>query len=81
MAINRRNFNKLMLAATAGIVAGYHTTASSGGETQVAEKHACTGMNACQGQWACKTGYNGCACNNFCLCYGGCSTGVSHSYK
>ena len=81
MDMKRRDFNKLMLAAAAGIIAGCEseTTATSGGETQVAvaEKHVCKGQNECKSQGGCKTGDNGCAGKNSCKGNGGCQVPVN----
>lgn len=87
MGIDRRNFNKLILASVAGIMAGFQTTALSYGGGRkpqpVADKlaaadnkHACKGMNACKGQGACKTSDNGCAGKNSCKGKGGCAIPV-----
>ena len=94
MDINRRDFNKLMLAVVAGIFAGCEreTTATSEGETQIAEaeteaevapieKHACKGLNDCKGQGGCSTGDAGCAGKNSCKGQGGCATADKHACK
>ncbi len=73
MEMKRRNFNKLMLAATAGILAGCEATTPTGG-SQSAAKHECKGHNECKGQGGCKTGDNGCAGKNSCKGHGGCKT-------
>ena len=74
MSIDRRNFNKLILASVAGIMAGFQTTALSYGggrpEPVADNKHAC------KGQGACKTGDNGCAGKNSCKGKGGCAIPV-----
>ena len=54
MTMERRDFNKLLLGAVTGILAGSQIgSVSAGGEAaKGSDKHACKGMNACKGQGA-----------------------------
>ena len=79
MAINRRNFNKLMLASVAGIMSGLQVSTASTEATLLAEKNACKGMNACKGQGGCKTGDNSCAGKNSCKGNGGCAVPIENA--
>ena len=81
MAINRRNFNKLMLASVAGIMSGLQMTVSPDVRAEGSDKHACKGMNSCQAQGGCSTGDSGCAGKNSCKGHGGCETVAKHSCK
>ena len=61
--MKRRDFNKLLSAAVAGMFAGGALSGckTSGGTSDMAavEPHACRGLNSCKGQGA--GGGNGCA--------------------
>jgi len=76
MAINRRDFGKVMLGVTGGLLVGTQlaTVASAGeeGEEKKAKEHACKGENECKGQGGCKSGDGGCAGKNSCKGKGGC---------
>ena len=52
MSMKRRNFNKLLLGAVAGILAGTRAriVVADDEATEGGEKHACKGMNECKGQ-------------------------------
>jgi hypothetical protein len=86
--MNRREFNKLLSAAAAGILgagalAGCKGNGKSGDEAKAgvaAEKHACKGLNTCKGKGGCATGDAGCAGKNSCKGKGGCAT-VKHECK
>ena len=85
--LNRRDFNKLAMAAFGGILAG--TMAGCGGEeaaeeapppsagegeaaaTETAEAHVCRGLNACEGK-----GVGG---DNACAGQGACATAEAHT--
>lgn len=43
------------------------------------EKHACAGLNSCEGKGGCKAGDNGCAGKNTCAGKGGCATVAHHA--
>ena len=75
MSMERRNFNKLLLGAVTGILAGctqVRNVVAKGEATEGDEKHACKGMNECKGQGGCKSGDNGCTGKNSCKGKGGC---------
>jgi hypothetical protein len=77
----------ILTAAVSGLFLGSVATLSScnkaadtkteGGAMAVAEKHACKGLNTCNGKGGCKTGDKGCAGKNSCTGKGGCAT-VKH---
>jgi hypothetical protein len=83
--MNRRDFNKLLSAAVAGMVgAGALASCSSNGKHDDAgggAKHACKGMNDCKGKGGCASGNNGCKGKNDCKGKGGCATAAAHSCK
>jgi len=83
MSMKRRNFNKLLLGAVAGILAGTQARSVVAQEeaTEGGEKHVCKGMNECKGQGGCETGDNGCAAKNSCKGHGGCATSAKHDCK
>ncbi len=83
MGMKRRNFNKLLLGAVAGILAGAQVRSVVAEEeaTEGGEKHACKGMNECKGQGGCESGDNGCAGKNSCKGHGGCATSAKHGCK
>ena len=64
--MNRRDFNKMMLAAVGGVMAGARTAKAHHLDDAVASKPAdksgnsCKGKNACKGKGGCKSGDNGC---------------------
>jgi hypothetical protein len=82
MAMNRRDFGKVMLGVTGGLLAGSQlaNVASAEEEEKVdvskLPAHDCAGKNACKGQGGCKSGDNGCAGKNSCKGKGGCKTPV-----
>ena len=77
MKVNRRNFNKMMLASIGGLLAGARLGPSYAGDAYATgDKHACKGMNACKGQGGCKTGDAGCAGKNSCKGKGGCAVPI-----
>ena len=84
MAINRRDFGKVMLGVTGGLLAGTQlaNVASAGeeGEEKTEHEHACKGQNDCKGQGGCKSGDNGCAGKNSCKGKGGCKVPVDPSH-
>ncbi len=73
MSFNRRDFAKVMLGVTGGLLVGACATqnAPAGGSVSRA-RHECKGLNECKGQGGCKTGDNGCAGKNSCKGHGGC---------
>ncbi len=83
MSMKRRNFNKLLLGAVAGILAGTQGRDVIAQEETIegGEKHACKGMNECKGQGGSETGDNGCAGKNSCKGHGGCATSAKHGCK
>ena len=83
MSMKRRNFNKLLLGAVAGILAGTQGRTVYAGEAadEGGDKHACKGMNDCKGQGGCESGDNGCAGKNSCKGHGGCATSAKHGCK
>lgn len=76
MGLKRRDFNKVIIAAFGGIVAGSTLgCASDGSEHAVADAgHECAGHNACKGHGGCEGGDNGCKGKNSCEGKGGCKT-------
>ena len=87
MAMNRRDFGKVMLGVTGGLLAGAQLASVASAEEQQGEvdlsklpKHDCAGKNACKGQGGCKSGDNGCAGKNSCKGKGGCKTPVDPSH-
>ena len=88
MAMNRRNFGKVMLGVTGGLLAGAQlANVAFAGEEKKEEvdlsklpKHDCAGKNACKGQGGCKAGDAGCAGKNSCKGKGGCKTPVDPSH-
>ncbi len=86
MSMNRRDFGKVMLGVTGGLLAGaqFANVASAGEEENKdlskLPKHECAGKNACKGQGGCKAGDNGCAGKNSCKGKGGCKTPVDPSH-
>ncbi len=81
MSMNRRDFGKVMLGVTGGLVAGSQlANVAFAGEEKELPKHDCAGKNACKGQGGCKSGDNGCAGKNSCKGKGGCKTPVDPSH-
>ncbi|MGH8251491.1 MAG: hypothetical protein ACREVI_12480 [Steroidobacteraceae bacterium] len=85
--MNRRDFGKVMLGVTGGLIAGTQlaTVASAGEEKEKVDlsklpKHECKGQNECKGQGGCKPGDNGCAGKNSCKGKGGCKTPVDPAH-
>ena len=70
--MKRRDFNKFVAAAIAGLAAASATGAAFAGDKQ--EKHVCKGKNSCKGNDGCKTGDNVCAGKNSCKGKGGCQS-------
>ena len=76
--MERREFNKIVGAAMAGLVAGSRAVAGDDkSETDKAAKHVCRGKNDCNGQGGFKTADNACAGKNACKGKGGCA-GPAH---
>jgi hypothetical protein len=87
MAINRRDFGKVMLGVTGGLLAGAQVANVAFAEEEKQEvdlsklpEHECAGKNACKGQGGCKSGDQGCAGKNSCKGKGGCKTPVDPSH-
>jgi len=81
MAMNRRDFGKVMLGVTGGLLAGTQlVNVASAGEEKEEHKHDCAGKNECKGQGGCKSGDNGCAGKNSCKGKGGCKVPVDPSH-
>lgn len=84
MSMNRRDFGKVMLGVTGGLLAGAQivNVASAAEEKAEGEKHdhECAGKNACKGQGGCKSGDGGCAGKNSCKGKGGCKVPVDPSH-
>lgn len=81
--MDRRDFNKMVVAAMGGIMAGAAIGGCSTGDkkeasTQEMEKHACKGRNSCKGNGGCKTATNECKGKNACKGQGGCATVAHH---
>ena len=79
MDMKRRDFNKLMVAAAAGMVAGSQTVALAGDPDAGCPKHSCKGQNECKGKGGCKSSDHGCAGKNSCKGKGGCDP--AHTYE
>ncbi len=80
--MNRRDFNKMMLAAASGLVAGAAVPAFADhheGKAEGGGKHDCKGQNACKGKGGCKTDANECKGHNACKGKGGCKTKEGHT--
>jgi hypothetical protein len=86
MAMNRRDFGKVMLGVTGGLLAGAQLTKVALAEDEKdvdlskLPKHDCAGKNSCKGQGGCKSGDNGCAGKNSCKGKGGCKVPVDPSH-
>jgi hypothetical protein len=64
--MDRRQFNKVMGAAVAGMLAGSKAFAGDAAAEDKGGKHVCKGKNECKGMGGCKTGDGGCAGKNTC---------------
>ena len=73
--MDRRQFNTVMGAVVAGMVAGTKVFADSHTEKKAdaTDKHICKGHNDCKGKGGCKTEANACAGKNECKGKGGCN--------
>jgi hypothetical protein len=84
MSMNRRDFGKVMLGVTGGLLAGAQIAygAEEGKEPDLSKlpTHDCAGKNACKGQGGCKAGDAGCAGKNSCKGKGGCKTPVDPTH-
>jgi hypothetical protein len=79
MAMNRRDFGKVMLGVTGGLLAGAEIAkVAMAGEEAGGDDHVCKGHNACKGKGGCKSGDGGCAGKNSCKGKGGCATNAKH---
>jgi hypothetical protein len=81
---NRIASGALVAFAVTGLLAGFSMSCASDSqkmELKDADKHACKGMNACQGKGGCKTDANACAGKNACKNKGGCATAAKHGCK
>ena len=77
MAMNRRDFGKVMLGVTGGLLAGAEfAKVAYAGEEGGGDNHVCKGHNECKGKGGCKGGDGGCAGKNSCKGKGGCSVPV-----
>jgi len=79
--MNRREFNKVLGAVGASLVAGARVTAQEKKADDKAPKHVCKAFNECKGQGGCKTGDAGCAGKNSCKGKGGCATTPHHECR
>lgn len=79
--MDRRDFNKLMGAAVAGMLVGSKVSAQTAKPEEKKEAHICKGKNACKGQGGCKSGDAGCAGKNSCKGKGGCAVPVKTEEK
>jgi hypothetical protein len=77
--IQRRDFNKMLLAVVGGVITG--ATVGCGTPKKKATStptstaaHACAKQNACKGKGVCATGDKGCAGKNTCKGAGGCAS-------
>ena len=67
MSMNRRDFGKVMLGVTGGLLAGAQVAkVAYAGEEGGGDNHVCKGHNACKGKGGCKGGDGGCAGKNSC---------------
>jgi hypothetical protein len=80
--MNRRDFGKVMLGVTGGLLAGSQlaNVAFAGDDKKATPAHDCAGKNACKGQGGCKSGDGGCAGKNSCKGKGGCKVPVDPSH-
>ena len=77
MVMKRRDFNKLLLGAVGGIVAGSVMGCESDDQPTESSSGAasCKGTNECKGKGGCKTDANSCKGQNACKGKGGCKAG------
>src|SRR5262245_6476923 len=78
--MDRREFNKIMGAVVAGMVAGSRLSAEDAkkAEAPAADKHVCKGHNACKGKGGCKADPNKCAAGkNECKGKGNCAAAAA----
>lgn len=84
MEIQRRDFNKMLLAAVGGVITGA-TVGCGGGEKKgdgkngggkdvKSDAHICKGQNGCEKKGNCKSGDKGCKGLNTCKKNGGCAS-------
>ena len=67
MAMNRRDFGKVMLGVTGGLLAGAEIAkVAMAGEEAGGDDHVCKGHNACKGKGGCKSAQNDCKGKNAC---------------
>ena len=78
MSMKRRKFNKLLLGAATGIIAGSQvsTVMADDEATEGSDKHVCKGRNDCKGQ-----GGGASAGKNACKGQGECATSAKHDCK
>ena len=82
MTMNRRDFSRVMLGVTGGLLAGTRwTPARAGEEGKEGDQHVCKGRNQCKGQGGCGTGDGGCAGKNSCKGKGGCASSAMHECR
>ncbi len=80
----KKTATTILAAAVTGLFMGGTMTGCASGETTMTaaemglEKHACKGMNTCEGQGGCTTATNDCAGKNACEGMGGCATVAHH---
>ncbi len=73
--MNRRDFNKMMLAAVGGVLAGSQVARADHHEGGGKGKgHDCSGKNECKGKGGCRSGDKGCIGKNSCKGKGGCKS-------
>ena len=72
--MHRRQFNKLMGAAVAGMTIGSHALAQENATEDKPDKHICRGRNECKGLGNCKSDKHECAGKNDCKGQGGCAS-------
>ncbi len=72
--MDRRDFNKVMGAAVAGMLVGSKAFGQEEKAEEKEAKHVCKGNNDCKGHGGCRTEHNGCAGKNDCKGKGGCAT-------
>ncbi len=73
--MRRRDFNKMMIAAVGGVLAGAEAARAQTLDDAIAAKsagHECKGKNSCKGKGGCKSGDGSCKGKNTCKGKGGC---------
>ena len=80
MAMNRRDFGRVMLGVTGGLLAGTQFSPTLAGEEGGGDKHICKGHNSCKGRGGCASGDQGCAGKNSCKGKGGCKVPVDPAH-